>query len=79
MSLTPALFAGFGIGALYATLLRYANVRIWAAPKKQKTVVITGSARGIGKVRSFPYRHNWGYVFVVNFLCHCICVTTLTL
>jgi len=49
MSLTPALFAGFGIGALYATLLRYANVRIWAAPKKQKTVVITGSARGIGK------------------------------
>lgn len=50
MPLTPALFAGFGIGALYATLLRYANVRMWASPKKQKNVVITGSARGIGKV-----------------------------
>jgi len=49
MPLTPALFAGFGIGALYATLLRYANVRMWASPKKQKNVVITGSARGIGK------------------------------
>ena len=49
IAIMPPIFAGFGIGALYATLLRYANIRIWAAPKKPKTVVITGAARGIGK------------------------------
>mmetsp|Transcript_10474 Transcript_10474/g.29783 ORF Transcript_10474/g.29783 Transcript_10474/m.29783 type:complete len:549 (-) Transcript_10474:166-1812(-) len=49
IAILPAMSAGFVVGGLYATLLRYANVRVWRTPRKSKTVVITGSAQGIGK------------------------------